>query len=50
MRHIIKIPTVEAGINDQPKKSESRSNYTKNSLTYKELCDSIQDKNSGELQ
>ena len=43
MSHPIKTPTVEAGENDQPlTKSESHANYTKSSLTYKELCDSIQ--------
>ena len=31
------------GVNDQQySKSESHGNYTKSSLTYKELCDSIQ--------
>jgi len=31
------------GVNDQQySKSESHGNYTKTSLTYKELCDSIQ--------
>ena len=50
MNHPIKTPTVEAGVNDQPIKSESHANYTKNSLTYKEPCDSIRAKNQGELQ
>ena len=50
MNHPIKTPTVEVGVNDQPIKSESHGNYTKNSLTYKEPCDSIRAKNQGELQ
>ena len=38
-----KSPTVQVGANDQTSnKIESHGNYTKSSLNYKELCDSIQ--------
>jgi hypothetical protein len=50
MSHPIKTPTVEAGVNDQQfNKSESLANYTKSSLTYKELCDSIKNRSKEDV-
>jgi hypothetical protein len=37
-----KTPSVNGANDQQYSKSESRGNYTKSSLSYKELCDSIQ--------
>ena len=43
MENTKKTSTVQVEANEQPlTKSESQGNYTKSSLTYKELCDSNQ--------